>query len=218
MTSSYDPLISDLSGLPINDFIVELKNKANKQESHEAFKGGLTEYLSPATKLRQMADELEIARDAAAGHDINKVAELNRLRLIAQQALTFNARHIAALALYRNDPGLLLNGGYDPNVKHYNKSNINLLDLVPEAFLKHTGISGYLIAVIKRAKNGATVEVQTTTKNPADESSWDSIGIYTKARIDLKGNEPASTIYIRSRYHEGGNTGRWSTPVGIIVL
>jgi hypothetical protein len=203
----------------VNDFIVEVHHKADKAENHVAFQGEVPEYVSRAARLRQMADELGPARDAAAGGDKIKTKELENMIKAGKLALTMNAKHIIMLSLHRNDPNILIDCGYEPKGKtSKSKVTVNLLDYMPEVDMRHGGVSGEVHILVKRLKPGANVELQTATQDPNVESSWSGGGMFAKYRIEQKGLEPATRFYARARYHENGNAGRWCKPVEIIVL
>ena len=221
MSTIPEPLESNLSWLTINDLIVAIRHMADKAETHLAFQGNVPEYVSQAPRLREIASGLERARDAAAGRDQNLMAEKKRLVAAALLSISMNGQHVVMFSLHRNDPILLLNAGFDPKQKASAKApTLSLLDLVPELFVKQTpNVSGGLTIMIKRAKQNASTELMITDQDPNIEASWtNSLGMFLKSRIELRGQEPAKRIYLRGRYHEDGATGRWSSVVGIIVL
>jgi len=211
-------LETNFTGLSINDFIVNVHHIADKLENHLAFSDALPEYVTKSPRLRELADELGKARDAAAAGDRDRNAEKKALLAAGQLALSLNANHIVMLSLSRNDPGILANCGYEPKKKGSGKPAANLLDLTPDVFVKHLGVSGAIIVLAKRIKKTASTELQMTDQDPTVETSWNSQGIYTKSRIEFKGLEPAKRLHFRARYHGDGSTGRWSSPVSIIVL
>jgi hypothetical protein len=215
-----EPLETNLSFHTINDLIVAIYHMADKAETHPAFQGDVPEYVSRAPKLRQIAAGLEQARDAAAGHDQYMMAEKKRLVAAALLAVSMNGQHIVMFSMCRNDPSLLLNAGYESKKTIVKAPAVNLLDLVPELFVKHTlNVTGGISVIMKRAKQNAATELMITDQDPNIEASWvNSLGIFHKSRIELKGQKPASTIYLKGRYHEDGATGRWSQVVSIIVL
>jgi len=213
-----DPLEANFNDLSINDFIVQMQYAADKQEKHPAFQGDPPEYVTIASRLREMATELGQARDAAAGGDRNKIAEKNALWTAGKMALSVNAHHIVLLSLHRNDPSLLLDSGYEHKQKNNGKAAANLLDLTPDVFAKHGTVSGCLSVLAKRHSRVANIELQITDQDPTVESSWNSLGMYTKSRIEVRGLEPAKRIHFRARYHVEGSAGKWSSTVSIIVL
>lgn len=218
MSTVPELLEANFSGIPINDFIVKMQRIADRLETHVAFKNDLPEYVTNSQRLRQMADELGKARDAAARGDRDRSAEKKALLAAGQLALSINANHIVMLSLSRNDPGLLANCGYEPKQKSGGKTVESLLELTPEVFVKHGSISGAVVVLAKRIKYNASIELQMTDQDPTVEASWNSNGMYTKSRIELKGLEPAKKLHLRARYHEDGGVGRWSSPTSIIVL
>lgn len=219
MGSIPDLLDTNFEDLSVNDLIVTIGHAADKAETHIAFQGDLPEYVKRSPQLRQLAEDLGKARDAAAGHDQQKVAEKKALMAEGKHALTVNAHHITLLSIHRNDPTILLDAGYKHKQK-LAKAKVNLLDLVPEVSLKHGGGTGVITIVVKRAKGNASLEVQMTDQSPDVEGSWRGLGegTYNRSRIEIKGLQPASRVHFRARYHEDGGTGRWSTPVSLIVL
>jgi len=215
---SQELLESSFDGISINDFIVKINHMADEAETHPAFQGDLPEYVSKAPKLRQIAEGLGLARDAAAGHDRNRLADKKALMAAGKQAVNMNACHIVMLSIVRNDPNILLNAGFEPKQKS-NKVTVDLLNHVPEVFPKHTGTSGCISITIKRLKNTASVELQMTDQDPSLEASWILPGMmYNKSRIVMKGLTPAAKINLRSRYHVDGCTGRWSVPVELVII
>ena len=213
-------LQSDLSGLSMSDFIVETRRTADKQERHIAFQVEVPEYVTKAPELRAHVDSLDTVREAAVGGDRGKRAEQDALRAKIQRAHHFNAHHITAVSLYRNDPSILENGGYQVKEKSGTKQVVKLMDLVPEVFAKHlTEVTGGVIVLVKRAKEKATVQLQWTDQDPNVEASWSGEPtMYNRSRIEMRGFVPASTIYFRARYHEDGASSRWSSYVSIIIL
>lgn len=220
MASIPELLETNYDNLPINDLIVTINHLAEKAESHVAFQGELPEYVTRPAQLRQLAETLGKARDAAAGGDRDRSAEKKALIESCKMALSMNALHIVMLSLHRNDPTIRLNAGYEEKHKSTGKAKVNLLEQSPDVLVKHGSVSGHINLLIKRARQNASIEVQTTDGDPNDEGAWKRYGegVHNKSRIELKGQEPAKKIYFRARYHEDGGTGPWSAPVGIIVL
>jgi hypothetical protein len=220
MTPLTDPLVTSFNDLSVNDLTVRLRQAADKAEIHEAFQGQLSEYVSTAVMLREIADEIEKARDAALTRDTLKVAILNALVEKGKRALIFNARHIVMLSIHRDDPSLLENTSYDLKKKSLAKAKVSLLSLMPEVYVKHGSVTETLDVLVKRAKKDATIELQLTDQDPNLEESWNgkSLGIYNRSRIDVKDQKAARKVYLRARYHVEGGVGPWSAPVSIVVI
>lgn len=220
MTIIPEVLESNFAGLSINDFIVMTNHIADKQEQHTLFKEGpLPEYVTRSPQLRQLAGELGLARDAAAGGDRDNMAAKKALRELVQQALTVNAVHVTLVALHRKDPSLMLGAGYEFKQKASGKAaSINLLDCLPDLHVKHAPGSGGVYVNLRGRQGTASFELQMTSGEPSDESSWKSLGIYSKSRVDLRDLEPAKRYHFRVRYHDAGRTGKWSAVASIIVL
>lgn len=215
----------NLNGYSINDFIVFLNILAEKTETHSALKE-YPEYFSSPEKLRGQATLLGQLRDASANGDRGKKAEKLAVWEETKLAVIMNAQHITMLSLHRNDPSILLNTGYSLKQKHSGKStsssSTDLLAETPGLALKYVQsgsgpVAGSFTVHITRAKNKASTELQMSDK-PSDESSWNSQGIYAKARIDYKGQQSEKRLYFRARYHHDGGVGPWSQVVNILVL
>jgi hypothetical protein len=215
-----DPYLRTYQEHSVNDLIVFAHHAADKGETHAAFQGAVSDYVTLPPKLRGIADALGVARDAAIGHDETKIAEQKAQMEALIRALDHNSYHIILIADHRKDPSLLLNAGYDMKPPKVSKAKLNLVDLVPGLRLKHLeGVTGAILIILKRAKNSASVEL-TMTETPDNEASWQRIseGIYNTSRIEQRGYEPTKRIFIRGRYHEAGAVGAWCPAVSIIVL
>jgi hypothetical protein len=217
MTPAFvDPFVRNYHQSPVNDLIVFTYQAADKAQAHRAFQGPLPDYVT----LPPIADSLGVARDAASGHDENKMAEQRALMEVAVRALDHNSYHIALFSNHHKDPSLLQHSGYEVKPPKVTKARVNLVDLVPVLTVKHLeSVSGGLIIIMKLAKYNANTELQWT-ETPDNEASWGRVGEgnYDRSRIELRGYEPARRIYFRVRYHERGAVGAWSAPVSIIVL
>ena len=220
MTSVPELLNSDFDDESVNDLIVLVRHMAVKAETHLAFQGETSEYVSKAPDLNKIADGLELGRDAASGGDKGKVEALKNLVANAKLVLAMNANHITMLSLKRNDRSVLEDAGFEFKQKvAATKTVVNLLDLTPDVFAKHlVNVSGGIIIMMKRAKSTATCELQITYDDPTVEASWIGKGMYSLSRVEMRGLEPVRKIHIRARYHENGAVGRWCTPVPIVII
>jgi len=215
-TDPFDRTYQDSS---VNDLIVFTNHAAEKGETHVAFQGSVADYVTLPPKLREHANALCLAREAA-GHDENRMAEQKALVDTVIQALDRNSYHIILLAAHRKDPSVLLNAGYDMKSPKTSKGKIHLLDLIPGLAVKHLkGVPGALLVNMKRAKKDASTELMMT-ETPDDEASWRRVSerVYNRSRFELRGLQPTKRLYFRARYHEGGAVGAWCPPVSIIVL
>lgn len=214
MPNIKDPIHRGYHNEGVNDLLATITRVAGKVEGHEAFQGQVSEYVYQSPRLREIASKLAAARDGG------RINEVNALAAEAVQALDFNADHLVRVSLYRNNPSLLHNAGYDFKPQGGGQQKVNLLDLVPEIYLKHLeGVSGAYVIVAKRPKTTAMVELQST-ETPEIESSWGGIGegLFNKSRTEVRGVEPAKKIYVRGRYHQDGGVGHWCPPVSLIIL
>ena len=215
-----DPFVRTYQNCPINDLIVYANHAAEKGATHVAFQGPVSDYVTLPPKLREIADALSVARDAAAGHDDNRMAEQKALAEIVIRALDHNSYHVILLADHHKDPSILQNAGYETKPPKTSKMKLHLVDLIPGLNLKHLkGVSGALTVALARAHTNASVELQMT-ETPDDEASWRRVsdGIYNTSRFELRGYQQAKKLYFRARYHEAGAVGAWCQPVCIIIL
>jgi hypothetical protein len=215
-----DPYDRSYQTSQVNDLIVFGSHAADKAEHHVAFQVTMADYVTPPAKLREIASALSAARDAAAGHDDNRVAEQKALMEKMVRALDHNSYHIILLSDFLKDESILHGAGYELKQPKINKSKFNLLDMIPGLKVTHLkGVEGALLVVLSRAKNNASTELQIT-ETPEVEASWHraSEGIYNRSRFELRGLVPTRRIYLRARYHEAGGVGAWCQPVSIIVL
>src|SRR6266567_1795366 len=88
-----DPYQRDYQDSPVNDLIVFTKHAADKGATHIAFQGPLAEYITPPPKLREIADALDVVREAASGHDADRMAEQKSLMETVIKALDHNSFH-----------------------------------------------------------------------------------------------------------------------------
>jgi hypothetical protein len=215
-SSSGGPYDRSYSTKPVNDLLVIMNHCGEKQKTHPAFLGPVSEYVALQPDLDALAARLVAARD-----DKNMADQLKDIMGLCVRALDNNADHVIKVAQHRNDPSLLNNTGYDfkqetPAVKE----RINLLDLIPGLAMKHMpGVSGGLFALLTLVKSKSVTELQLT-ETPDVEDSWKRYGegTYNSARIEIRGQEPTKRLYFRVRYHAAGGVGHWSAPVSIIVL
>jgi hypothetical protein len=215
-----DPYVRSYQTSQVNDLIVFGHHAADKAENHVAFQVTMADYVTPPAKLREIASALSAARDAAAGHDDNRVAEQNALMDKMVRALDHNSYHIILLADFLKDESILHGAGYELKPPKTNKAKFNLLNLIPGVKVKHLeGVEGAILVILNRAKSNAIVELRMT-ETPDDEASWKmaSEGIVNRARFEMRGLVPTRRIYLKARYHEAGAVGAWCQPVSIIVI
>lgn len=219
------PELLDLNfnDLSINDFIVRVNFIADKIENHPALKE-CPEYFSGPDRLREKALLLGQLRDAAAKGDREKRAEKMAAWEETKLAVTMNGQHIIMLSLHRNDPSILLNAGFELKQKQHGvkSSSTNLLAEAPQLAVKYVNsasgpVPGAIVVVVTRAKNTVSYELQMT-ENPGDDSSWNGLGLYSKARVEYKNQQSAKRLHFRARYHHDGGVGPWSQVVNILVL
>ncbi|MBL9151753.1 MAG: hypothetical protein JNK37_04695 [Verrucomicrobiales bacterium] len=103
-------------------------------------------------------------------------------------------------------------------------STVRTRDLSPPAAptdlrLRHLTLSGSILARYRPTRRHGGNEVQVTTGDPNDESSWRRHGIFPGGRAEMTGLPPGALIWVRVRtIGLRGVMGAWSDPAQIRVI
>ena len=85
--------------------------------------------------------------------------------------------------------------------------------------LRQGDLSGGILARYKPDRQQSTNEVQTTTGDPNNETSWQTKGMFQGGRAELNGFTPGTVVWVRVRtVGLKGVMGAWSDPAQIRVL
>ena len=85
--------------------------------------------------------------------------------------------------------------------------------------VKHSGVSGGVVARYKPDRRASTNEVQTCTGDPNEESAWSQYGIFRNGKAAMGGFAPGVLLWVRVRtVGLAGVMGAWSDPAQIRVL
>lgn len=85
--------------------------------------------------------------------------------------------------------------------------------------LKHSGVSGGLIARYKPDRAASTNEVQVCTGDPNDAAGWTQHGIFRNGKAVLSGFTPGILLWVRVRtVGLAGVMGAWSDPAQIRII
>ena len=153
-----DILDTNFSRFTTGDFILKISTIADKLEVHPVFQE-FPEHVSGPVRLREIAEQLKRADDAAANHDRQKVAEKKALRAEAEQATTITAQHLVMISIHRKDPDVLLNTGFDlKQHKGYNKNTSSIGPAVPSKITAKNGPgSGTGLVTVPRGQGVASI-------------------------------------------------------------
>lgn len=84
--------------------------------------------------------------------------------------------------------------------------------------LRQGDVSGELVLRSRPGRSPSMNEVQTTSGDPAVDSNWKTVGMFSGGKATLDGFTPGSTIWVRERSAGlKGVMGDWSDPVKAIV-
>lgn len=215
---SLDLLDTNLSGPSNGDFILR-RTIADKLEVHLGFRE-FPEHVPGPARLRELTEQFKKAVDAAANHELQMVAEKKAIRAETEQAQSITAYHVVMVSIYKKDPNVLLNTGWELKRRTAwgkNASSGNLA--APSTFkVKHGTVSGTVIATVNRAQGTASTELQMTEGDPSVESLWSSLGRFSQRRIKAKSLELTKRIHFRARFHRAGAVGPWSPIVSLIII
>lgn len=214
-----DYLSTNYNGLSNGEFIFHVTTQAVIIDGHAYFTGPCPDYVSGASTLTALAEQLAAADRAAAGRDTNKLAEMKAIRADLEQRMDFNANHIVMLALTRKEPEQIHTFGYEPKQKSLHRiAKVAFPEKVKKITAKNGAVSGTAIISINRPTLFGSIELQICDGEPGDESSWRMVDIFYKCRMELKDLEPVKRYYFRARYKNAAGTGPWSEIVSLVVV
>lgn len=210
------PLETNLKSLSDGDFLLKLRYVAGVFESHPAYQTGLPVWIHGAQQLREHADVMNQAIEAAT-RDKNREAEIAVARGKCAKSLKFAVQYVAMFADHQNDPSLLENLGLEFKQKTYTKEK--KLPEKPNKLVvrNEEGIGDIILFTNNGCGQKGRVEVQINDGNPTDESSWKTYDHYFTCKIEIKGLEPVKKYYFRVRFKNGAGYGPWSEVVSLVV-
>jgi hypothetical protein len=210
------PLETNLKNLTDGDFLLKLRYVAGVFDSHPAYQIGLPEWIYGAQQLREHADLMNQAIEAAT-KDKSKEAEIAVARDKCARSLHYAVQYVAMFANHRNDPSLLENLGLEFKHKIYAKEK-KLPEMPTKLVAKNEEGAGDVLVI---TNNGigqkGSIELQINDKEPADESSWKTLDTYFNCRMEIKALEPIRKYYFRVRFRNAVGYGPWSKVVGLVV-
>ena len=154
-----------------------------------------------------------VARQTRAASD---VLALKQARTALEQALRVLGNYVNGLA--KGSASLVEKSGF-PSF-----ATARMRDFSPPAAptdlrLRHLAKSGEVLARYRPARRHSANEVQITTGDPSDESTWQTHGFFPGGRAELTGLTPGVIIWVRVRtVGLRGVMGAWCDPAQIRVL
>jgi len=216
--SYLDLLVTNLRGLSPHEFIFKVENFADKLEAHSVF-NQCPEYVPGFARLRELTAQYKVALVAAEKGGKDRNAQKNEAREETQQGVEIQGQHMVMVALHRKDMSLLDGVGLDLKHRSYAKSTGGWNPGAPLKFTVSRGPeTGTVIVTVSKINGAPSIELQATTGDPADESSYYDMGIFAQFRIKLENLETLKKHHFRGRYHRGTVVGPWSQIESVVVL
>lgn len=212
-----DLLEHNFSGRSPGDFILTILTIADKVEVHPHLQV-LPEHVAGAPRLRELAGGYKKARDAAANHDSEKMAEQLAAREECQSAASIMAYHISMISVYKKDPTVLHNTGYELKQRAVYSKNSSIPPMPTKFTVRHGGVSGAAVVTVNKEQSAASMELELSEETPPTESSFRPGGLLFKCRSELTGLEPTKRYHFRIRYRGAGGIGPWSHIVTLIMI
>lgn len=210
------PLETNLKWLSDGDFVLKLRYVAGVFDSHPAYQIGLPAWIHGAQQLREHADLMNEAIEAA-NRDKSKEVEIAAAREKCARSLNFAVQYVTMFADHQKDPKLLENLGLEFKHKIYAKEK-KLPEMPTKLVVRNEkGVGDIVIFTNSGFGQKGGTEVQINERNPADEVSWKTYDHYFKCKIEIKGLEPVKKYYFRVRFKNGAGYGPWSEVVSLVV-
>jgi hypothetical protein len=214
-----DLLDTNFSRLSHGDIVVKGHVVADKLEVYPDFPP-FPPWVHDPPRLRAVAEEVRVTVDAAKGGGKVQMQARNEARQKLNLALTILAQHVVMISLYRNDPNLLHNCGFDvKGPRTFSKAANPLPPTAPQRFVvSHGPVSTSALVLVSPIPPKTGLELMVTAGDPADESSWTGRGMLFLSRNQVGGFEVAKRHFFRGRYHSANGVGPWSPTVSLIMI
>jgi hypothetical protein len=200
------------------DFIIHLGGIGDALKLHSAYLNLPEEVPKPA-RFHDLAARLTVAVKAAQYGDSQKKAELDAIRLEAEEASAALAHWALIRFLATKEQSVLANLGLIPKkpvVKNQNQAS----ETAPQNVrVKHGKISGTAILSSGRVTGSASLEVHICQGDPMSEESWKLYDHFPHcSHMELKGLEIGKMYYFRIRCLGNNGHGPWSAIVNLMVI
>jgi len=209
-------LDTNFSKFSHGDFIYKMMVAADKLEVHPVFKE-FPEHVPGPVRLREIAERLMSARDAARNSDELKVAELKAVRTEAETAMNVTAHHLVMISIHLKDPDVLLNTGFDSKPpRTYKRLSSKVPAPLSKFEVKNGPVSGTVIVTVNGVIGTGGIELQVMEIYPVQDSSWKTVGVFFLCRFEFN-LEPVKKYNFRARYHNAGGASEWTPIVSLTV-
>lgn len=157
------------------------------------------------------------ALEASASRDVSRIAE----RQLARQELDDMLHRLAAYLEFaaNGDEQALRSTGFELRRITNRPARTEMLDAPGLVQLSHGAQSGLIDLRADRSEGATSYEVQVTQGDPSIEANWRHLTVaHTLRHVILSGLIPLQWVWVRVRGFGVPGAGRWSEPVGIVVL
>jgi hypothetical protein len=211
-------LNSNLSDLSHPEFILKLATIADFMEVHDIFKV-VPEYISGFASYREMSQQYKAGVDSAASGGKASRADRDAMRAEFQLRVDFTAQHMTMVAYHMKDPNILHNTGLDFKHRKPIVRTPVFVPGIPTIVSAKRGVEPRTaVLMVKKPKGTASIEVQFSTGDPRDETSWQDGGGHVTARIIIRDLEALKETHFRVRFRTAGGVSGWSQVVSEVIL
>ena len=216
--SCLDLLVTNLRGLSPTEFIFKVENFTDILEAHSVY-NQCPEHVPGFAKLRELTVQYKVALVAAENGGKDRNAQKNDVREEIQQGIEIQGHHMVMVAIHRKDMSLLDGVGLDLKHRSYAKNTDSWNPRIPLEFTVARGPeTGTVIVTVSKIKGAPSIDLQETTGDPADESSYNDMGVFAQFRFKVENLETLKKHHFRGRYHRGTVAGPWSQIQSVVVL
>lgn len=218
MENFLETLDTNFGKLTNNELIVRFSAIGDLMMVHPSYQDEpFPKDIAGAAQIKGMVGTFKNKVDAAAGQDRGRVAERNKAREELVLAVTLMARFIEILATARQNASMLEHTGFRIKNKVGTRSSAALV-MNPEIYnLKKGTVDGSVVVTARRHPGRVSYIIEMCKGDPANGGLYTYVGHFLNCKNEVRGLEPASRIYFRTRYDINGNLSDWSIPVPIIV-
>lgn len=181
------------------------------------FRNRSPEFEAEYQRFCSQLENLQVAYDEAKSKDIYKVAHCKACQQELYKTLDRLIRHVELVA--EDDEEKIKASGFDLIKSMGRRIGPPIPPGIPVIQLKHSGVSGVMIAYGKPIPGAVAYELQITSGDPYMETGYTGIGILSNCHgVAIPGLTAGSCYAVRGRCHGPGGTSPWSPPFTLMSL
>ena len=196
----------------VKELIFEAESVATAMPTNMAFASDVPAYVPTAALIKQVAQELRAAYEAALTHDSNRIQERNEKQAQLVTLLNGVAKHYESVGV--TNPDVFKSTGFSPP-----KSRRSSIPLLPAPFdftVQHGPQPGSIIAKSSRLATAKCYEVHMAEGDPAIEQNWGHRTTVVDPYAILYGLRSGKECWARSRGINSAGEGAWSPVVSLV--